>query len=108
LSPPEIIEKFDHGKITGICITWLFFISFPHRFHFYPSAITAQFIHPQIEPVEMGQLFYMPSDKAVKTCVRLVEDAHPDTVCAVPAIFYPETKAFFRVDIPFVDPVVIG
>jgi hypothetical protein len=91
-----------------VVIIPILFISLPHLFHFYPMAITAQFIHPQIEPVELGKMLYMPSDKAVKPCVRLVEHTHSDAVCAVPTVFYPETKAFFRVNIPFVDPVVIG
>ncbi len=50
----------------------------------------------------------MPSNKAVKSAVRFVEHAYPDAVGAISLIPHPELKAFFRIDIPFVNPVVIG
>ena len=50
----------------------------------------------------------MPSDKAVKPGVWFVENTDPDTVGAITLIADPEMKAFFWINIPFVDPVVIG
>ena len=50
----------------------------------------------------------MPSNNAVKPGVWFVENTDPDTVGAITLIADPELKAIFRINIPFVDPVVIG
>jgi hypothetical protein len=50
----------------------------------------------------------MPSNKAVKAAIRFIEHAYPDAIGAIPLIADPEVKAFLRIDIPFVNPVVIG
>jgi hypothetical protein len=50
----------------------------------------------------------MPSDKAVKPGVWFVEHADPDAVGTITIIFNPELKASFRINVPFIDPVVIG
>ena len=58
--------------------------------------------------IELGDIFYMPPDKAVKLGIRFVENAYPDAIGAIALIPHPELEAFFRIDIPFVNPVVIG
>ena len=50
----------------------------------------------------------MPSNKAVKPGVWFVENTDPNTVGAITLIADPELKALFWINIPFVDPVVIG
>jgi hypothetical protein len=50
----------------------------------------------------------MPSNKAVKPGVWFVENTDPDTVGAITLIVDPELKTLFWINIPFVDPVVIG
>jgi len=42
------------------------------------------------------------------TGVWFVENTDPDTVGTIALIADPKVKALFRIDIPFVDPVVIG
>ena len=44
----------------------------------------------------------------MKPGIRLIEHTDPDAVGAIPLIPHPELKAFFRIDIPFVNPVAIG
>ena len=44
----------------------------------------------------------------MKPGIRLIEHTDPDAVGAISLIPHPELKAFFRIDIPFVKPVVIG
>ena len=56
----------------------------------------------------MGQILDMPSDKAMKRGIRLIEHTNPDAVGAIALVPHPELKAFFRIDIPFINPVVIG
>ena len=50
----------------------------------------------------------MPSNKAVEPGVWFVENTDPDTVGAISLIADPEMKALFWINIPLVDPVVIG
>ena len=50
----------------------------------------------------------MPSDEVVKPGVWFVEYTDPDAVGAITIILNPELKAFFRINVPFIDPVVIG
>ena len=50
----------------------------------------------------------MPSNKAVKPGIWFVENTDPDTVGAITLIVDPELKALLWINIPFVDPVVIG
>ena len=50
----------------------------------------------------------MPPNKAVEPSIRLIEDTNPDAVGAITLIPHPELKAFFRINIPFVNTVVIG
>ena len=50
----------------------------------------------------------MPSDKAVEAAIRFVEHTYPDAIGTIPLIAHPELKAFLRIDIPFVNPGVIG
>ena len=49
----------------------------------------------------------MPSNKAMKPRIRLVEHTNPDAVGAIALIAHPELKAFFRIDIPLVNAVII-
>ena len=44
----------------------------------------------------------------MKPGIRLIEHTDPDAVGAISLIAHPELKTFFRIDIPFVNPVVIG
>ena len=83
-------------------------ILFPNLFHLYLLPITAELIHPKIKPVELGQILHMPSNKAMKTCIRFIEHAYPDAVCAIPLIPHPELKALFRIDVPFINTVIVG
>jgi hypothetical protein len=50
----------------------------------------------------------MPSNKAVRSGIRLIEYTDPDAVGAISLVPHPELKALFRIDIPFVNPVIIG
>ena len=50
----------------------------------------------------------MPSNKLVQPGIWFVENTDPDAVGAITLIADPELKALFWINIPFVDPVVIG
>lgn len=50
----------------------------------------------------------MPPNNTVKPCVWFIEDTNPDAVGAITLIACPKLKALFRINIPFVDSVVIG
>jgi len=50
----------------------------------------------------------MPPNIAVKPGIWFVENTDSDTVSAITLVAYPELKALFRINIPFIDPVVIG
>ena len=50
----------------------------------------------------------MPSDEIVKPGAWFVENADPDAIGAITIILNPELEAFFRIDLPFIDSVVIG
>ncbi len=47
----------------------------------------------------------MPSNKAMKPGIRLIEHTDPDAVGAISLIPHPELKAFFRIDIPSPEPI---
>ena len=44
----------------------------------------------------------------MKRGVRFVKDAYTDAVSAAPFVLTPEFKTFFRIDVPFIEPMVIG
>ena len=50
----------------------------------------------------------MPSNEAMRKRIRLIEHTDPDAIGAIALVPHPELKAFFRIDIPFINPVVIG
>ena len=80
----------------------------PDLFEFDLVAVTTQVVCPEVETIQLGEFFYLPPDKAMKVCVRLVEDAYPDAVSAAPSVLTPIIKTLFRIDVPFIQPVVIG
>jgi hypothetical protein len=91
---------------------------FPDIAHFYFFSIAADIVHPQIKTVEPGQILHMPSNKAMKSGIRLIEDTNPYAVGAISLIAHPELKAFFfsgliyHLQIPWlldiVSPSVVG
>ena len=50
----------------------------------------------------------MPPDPVVKPGIWFIENADPYADGAVPSVADPELKTLFRVNIPFMDPGVIG
>jgi hypothetical protein len=63
--------------------------------------IAESVIHPFVEPVELREIFYMPSDHAMKPCVGLVKRAYPDTITTARMILGPKPKALFTINRPF-------
>ena len=75
--------------------------------HFHPFVVPEQVIPPQIETVKPWQMLDMPSDNIVKPGVGFVEYTNPYAVGTVASVAHPELKASLRIDIPFIDAVVI-
>jgi hypothetical protein len=72
------------------------------------SSIAEKIIHFEIRLIEQRRIFHLPADKAVEGRVRFIEDTDPDAVGVVAPVANPESEALFRIDVPFVEPVVIG
>ena len=81
--------------------------SFPYLFHFDPLPVAGYLIAPEVEFIELGEVFDVPPDKTVKPGVRFIEDTDSDTVGTVTPVLYPELETSFRINIPFINPVAV-
>ena len=50
----------------------------------------------------------MPADKLMEAGIGFVENANPDAVSTASLVFTPEVETLFRMDVPFIEAVIIG